>query len=71
MTHEGKHHLQTGFLTHQGPVSMLSHLHKEIQAYTLEKGYYNALGSGAMAPDVKKGAWASTMEACRQVGCHP
>lgn len=70
MTHEGKHHLQSGFLT-QEPVSILSHLHKELQAYTLEKGYYGALGSGAMAPDPTKGAWASTMEACRQVKCNP
>lgn len=27
MTHEGKHHLQAEFLTQQGPVPMLSHIH--------------------------------------------
>jgi hypothetical protein len=70
MTHEGEHPLQSGFFTH-GSVSMLSHLFSELQAYTLERGYYGALGSGAMAPDPTEGAWASTMEACRQVGCNP
>jgi RHS repeat-associated protein len=71
LTHEGLHNLQIDFLSSKGPISMLSTFHKELQAYTLEKGYYDALGSGAMAPDPTKGAWASTMEACRQVGCVP
>ena len=71
LTHEGKHNLQMGFLTHKGPVSMLSTLHKEFQAYELAKGYYGALGSGAIAPDPKTGAWESTREACRKVGCNP
>lgn len=71
LTHEGKHNLQVGFSTRQGPVPMLSHLHQELQAYTLEKGYYDALARGAMAPDPTKGAWQSTKEACRQVGCIP
>ena len=71
LTHEGKHQLQPAVVSLQGRPSLLSLLHYELQAYTLEKTYYGGLGEGGMAPDPTKGAWGSASTACQQVGCNP
>lgn len=71
LTHEGKHELQPAVVGLQGRPSLLSLLHYELQAYTLEKAYYGGLGQGAMAPDPTRGAWGSANTACQQVGCVP
>ncbi len=74
LMHEGKHELQPAVvgLPIGARPSFLSMVFHEHQAYTVEQGYYQGLGEGAMAPDPTKGAFASAAAGCNTPqGCDP
>jgi RHS repeat-associated protein len=73
MAHEGLHELQpavVGLPQGQRP-SLLSMLHNELQAYTLERALYGGINMSSLTQDPTRAAWASATAGCAQSGCVP